>query len=191
MTCFPKPIHVSYNKRKETTEAVRSLNNITIVFRSIQILTEVANECISFSVMIGQKIICALVIIVSTYVVIKLNHTLTVASLLCYVFAGIAAGFVSNFIYTLVADLSMEASMFRSSWVIERARFRIDLGKQVTTFPLQIHLKLNEDKELVRLLRSSPDFRIKVGSYYNFKKTTPTTFSRIVVDNTINLLLAI
>ena len=144
----------------------------------------------NFSVMVCHKIVCALMVIVCAYVVIKLNHVLTLAALLCYAFAMIATGFVTHFLYPFMADLSLEASIFRTSWAIQQARTYTDKNSKVILFQDQNNPNLNENKELIRLLRSCPDLHIKFGNFYNFTKTTRTTYSSITVDYTINLLLA-
>ena len=182
-------------KTRQTKEELRSLTNLTTVLRSIQLLINRWNEFINFCAMVGHKTLAVLLATTCLYLLVKLYDILTLPALLTYACAVFGICLISNVIYPYMADIGMEANTFRSSWAMHRAQAQHCVTKttQIDTTlsneTSRLVQNVSEDKELKRLLRSCPNFYIKVGTYYSYTRTTPSTFNRIVLDNTINLLL--
>jgi hypothetical protein len=101
--------------------------------------------------------------------------------------------FIANVAYPHAALLSLQVDTFRESWKrgFTETPGSTDAEKKLNASIQRPNQSISSTNSEIRLfLNSCPDIYIKVGSFYNFTKTTPTTFSRIIVDNAINLLLA-
>jgi len=98
----------------------------------------------------------------------------------CFFPALVTVGMTySNVAYPFGSALNERAERFRKSWQI---RGNID-GTELVLKPRA------ETREIVGLMRSCRDLKMKVADFYNLEKSTVITFNGLVASNTFGLLI--
>ena len=156
------------------------IGNALVVFQIILILIARFNSFMNACAMQAHTVIAAVMAVACLFATIKLYGKINFFAYMIFPCLSMGLALVALVISRYFATLLADSNNFRNSWKKYLEAERCD-GDQAQS-------KIR-DAVLFRRFQSCPDLKIHMGQFYYYNKSTPTTFSQIVLDNTISLLL--
>ena len=162
----------------KSIEVIRTPKRAIQMYRTLQVLTNRYNDFVAKFVMPAHKVANLVLTVSGSYGTIRFFGQVNFFAYCAFPGLGIAGLTYANVGYRFGAMINDKANHFRNSWRSQEASETTSAATRA------------ENQEMICVIRSCRDLKLKVGHLYNFEKNTISTYINIVQGNTINLLLA-
>jgi hypothetical protein len=168
---------------RETSDAIRTPEVAFQIFRSYRIVITELNNYVRSGAVQGQTIAVFLMGVSALYATIRLYGKVNMLSYLTFPSCLLCNCITVLVVYGHAGSLPESSKNFIASW---KQKVQSDLKS-----PIQIQNKNVPLRHVLgRTLRAFFNLEVKVGQFYSYQPSTAKTFTQLVVDNTINMLLA-